>query len=214
MTTPIRIVTVDDHPIVLRGLEGLLQTEPDFKLVAQCDDGADALEAVRTHHPDVLLLDIRMPGKNGLEVLRELKAESSPTRVILLVATLNDEELLEASRLGVRGVLLKEMAPRLLVQCIRKVHAGELWIERQSAARAFDTLLRREAGMREMSDLLTSREIQIVRGVSQGLRNKAVADVLRISEGTVKTHLHTIYEKLNVQSRTQLIVYCREKGMT
>jgi two-component system, NarL family, nitrate/nitrite response regulator NarL len=212
--TPIRIAIADDHPIVLRGLEGLLQAEPDFKIVAQCNDGEEVLTAVRTHHPDVLLLDVRMPVKDGLQVLRELKDEKSATQVILLVATLNDEELLEASRLGVRGVLLKEMAPRLLVQCIRKVHAGEQWIERRSAARAFDMLLRREAGMREISDLLTSREIQIVRCVTRGLRNKAVADALHISEGTVKTHLHTIYEKLKVESRAQLIVYCREKGLT
>lgn len=214
MTTPIRIAIADDHPIILRGLEGLLHEEPDFKIVAQCTNGADALAAVRIHHPDVLVLDIRMPVKDGLQVLRELKSEESATHAVLLVATLNDEELLEASRLGVRGVVLKEMAPRLLVQCIRKVHAGEQWIERQSAARAFDMLLRREACMREMSDLLTAREIQIVRSVIQGLPNKAVAGALHISEGTVKTHLHTIYEKLKVQSRAQLIVYCREKGMT
>jgi len=211
--TPIKIVVADDHPIVRRGLEAVLEADPDFKIVAQCADGAEALAAVRAHHPDILLLDIRMPGKDGLQVLRELKAEKSATQVVLLVSALSDDELLEASRLGVRGVLLKEMAVRLLVQCIRKVHAGEQWIERLSAAHALDTLLRREAGMREVSDLLTAREIQIVRHVTQGLRNRAVAEALSISEGTVKTHLHTIYEKLKVQSRAELIVYCREKGM-
>jgi DNA-binding NarL/FixJ family response regulator len=213
VTPPIRIVIADDHPIVLRGLEGLLHAEPDIKILTQCADGAEALAAVRAHHPDLLLLDIRMPVKDGLQVLRELKAERSATQVILLVATLSDDELLEATRLGVRGVVLKEMAPRLLVQCIRKVHAGEQWIERLSVAQALGTLLRREAGMREVSDLLTTREIQIVRNVTQGLRNRAVADALNISEGTVKTHLHTIYEKLKVRSRSELMVYCREKGM-
>ena len=210
----IRIVIADDHPIVLRGLEGLLQAERDFKIAAQCNDGEEALAAVRTHRPDLLLLDLRMPIKDGLQVVRELKAEKSATQTVLLVATLTDEELLEASRLGVRGVLLKELAPRLIVQCLRKVHAGEQWIERRSAAHAFATLLRREAGMREVSDLLTSREIQIVRNVTRGLRNKAVAESLHISEGTVKTHLHTIYEKRRVRSRAQLIVYCQDKGIT
>ena len=209
----IRIVIADDHPIVLRGLEGLLEAEPDFTVVAQCKDGEEALAAVRTHRPDLLLLELRMPVKDGLEVVRELKAEKSATQAVLLVATLTAEELLEASRLGVRGVLLKELAPPLIVQCLRKVHAGEQWIERRSAAHAFATLLRREAGMREVSDLLTSREIQIVRSVTRGLRNKAVAEALHISEGTVKTHLHTIYEKLQVRSRVQLIVYCQEKGI-
>jgi len=142
-----------------------------------------------------------------------MKAEKLPTRVVLLVASLEDEEMLEASRLGVRGVVLKEMTPRLLVQCIRKVHAGEPWLERRTAARAFETLLRREAGAREISKVLTAREIEVARLASMGLRNKAIGDRMSISEGTVKTHLHNIYEKVHVQSRAELVLYCNEKGI-
>ena len=209
----IRIVIADDHPVVLRGLEALLQAERDFQVVAQCKDGVEALAAVRTHRPDVLLLDLSMPVKDGFQVLRELKGEGDALRVILLTVKLDDEEVLEATRLGVRGMLLKEMAPRLLVQCIRKVHAGERWIERVSATRAFETLLRREAGVRELSALLTPREMEFLRKVVQGLRNKELAEAFHVSEGTVKTHLHSIYQKLHVGSRAELIVYCREKGI-
>jgi DNA-binding NarL/FixJ family response regulator len=207
-------VIADDHPIVLGGLQALLGAEDDFQVVAQCKDGVEALAAVRTHRPDVLLLDIRMPAKDGLDVLRELGAEGHPVRVVLLTVELSDEDVLKAIQLGVRGMLLKEMMPQLLVQCVRKVHAGQMWLERVSAARTFETLLRREAGVRELSSLLTPREMELLRKAVQGLRNKALAEVFHVSEGTVKTHLHSIYEKLQVKSRAELIVYCREKGIS
>jgi len=209
----IQVVLADDHPIVLKGLEALLNTEPDFRVLAQCRDGEEALRAVRTHRPDVAVLDVRMPGKDGIAVLKELKNESEVPRVVLLVAELGDEELMEATRLGASAVVLKEMAPRLLIQCLRKVHAGEPWVERTSAARVFEKLLKREASTREIARLLTPREIEMVRMVSKGLRNKAIADALHIGEGTVKTHLHHIFEKLNIQSRAELIRYCHDKGI-
>ena len=213
MTVPVTVVLADDHPLMRKALNDLLSSERDFTVLAQCANGDEALRAVRAHRPDILVLDVRMPGRDGLSVMREMKAEKLPTRVVLLAASLDDEEMLEASRLGVRGVVLKEMTPRLLVQCIRKVHAGEPWLERRTAARAFETLLRREAGAREISKVLTAREIEVARLASMGLRNKAIGDRLSISEGTVKTHLHNIYEKVHVQSRAELVLYCREKGI-
>jgi DNA-binding NarL/FixJ family response regulator len=213
VTQRIRIVIADDHPLVLRGLAHLLDDERDLEVVAQCRDGVEALAAVRTHHPDVLVLDIRMPVKDGLQALRELKAEGNATRVVLLVSTLTDDELLEAIRLGVRGLLFKEMAPQLFVPCIRKAHAGEVWMERGATSRALETLLRREAGARELSTLLTPREIEIVRKVLQRGLTKEVARALNVSESTVKTHLHSVYEKLHVVSRGELMAYCRDKGI-
>ena len=153
----IRIVIADGHPLVLKGLESVLGSEPDFQLLAQCANGEEALEAVRAHKPDILVLELQMSRKNGLEVLKELKADKLPTRAVLLVEELDDEELLEATRQDVAGVVLKEMAPRLLMQCIRKVHAGKPWIERRSAARAFEMLLRREAGTRELARVSSLR---------------------------------------------------------
>jgi DNA-binding NarL/FixJ family response regulator len=213
VTTPITVVVADDHPLMLRAVADLLRSEQDFTVLAQCENGDEALAAVRAHQPDILLLDLRMPKKGGISVLKDMKQEGLTTRVVLLAASVDDEEVLDAARLGVRGMVLKEMAPRLLVQCLRKVHAGGLWLERNSAARAFETLLRREAGVREISKLLTPREIEIARLAALGQRNKAIGEWMAISEGTVKTHLHHIYEKLRVQSRAELVLYCKEKGL-
>jgi DNA-binding NarL/FixJ family response regulator len=146
-------------------------------------------------------------------VIRELQGESLPTRIVLLTAALEEDDVLEAVRLGVKGVVLKEMAPQMLVECVRKVAAGEQWIERRSLTRALDKVLRQEAGLREVSSVLTPREIEIVRLAAQGLRNQAIADQLHISEGTVKVHLHNIYEKLGVDGRVALTLYAREKGL-
>jgi len=213
VTAPITVVVADDHPLMLRAVGDLLRSEEDFTVLAQCENGDEALAAARAHQPDILLLDLRMPKKDGITVLKDMKQEGLTTRVVLLAASVDDEEVLEAARLGVRGMVLKEMAPRLLVQCLRKVHAGGLWLERNSAARAFETLLRREAGAREISKLLTPREIEIARLAALGQRNKVIGEGMAISEGTVKTHLHHIYEKLRVQSRAELVLYCKEKGL-
>jgi DNA-binding NarL/FixJ family response regulator len=210
---PIRLVIADDHPLVLDGLERLFQADPDFTVVARCRDGDEALQAAREHRPDLLILDIRMPGRDGLAVLREVRKEQLPTRVVLLTAEVDEDAVVEALRLGARGIVLKEMAPHMLVQCVRKVHAGEQWIERRSFGRALDKMLRREAGTREVGRTLTPREIAITRMIAGGLRNKEVAEKLNISEGTVKIHLHNIYEKLALDGRLALSLYARDKGL-
>ena len=209
----ILIVLADDHPIFLRGLTDLFRPEKDITVLASCRTGEEALEAVRTHRPDVLVLDIRMPGLDGFGVLRVLRGEKVPTRTVLLTAELEEHDALEVFRLGVQGVVLKEMAPQLLVQAVRKVHAGEPWLERQSFRRALDRLLLQETGARQVAGLLTSRELELVRLVAHGLRNRAIADRLCISEATVKDHLHNVYEKLNVDGRVALTVLVREKGL-
>jgi len=209
----ISLVLADDHPLILDGLENLFRLEKDFEVVARCTDGVATIEAVRRQIPDILILDIRMPGKNGLEIVQDLQSENLPTRIVLLTAALDEEELVSAIHLGVQGVILKEMAPQLLVQCIRKVHAGEQWIEHRSTGKALEKMLRREAGAREIAGVLTPREIEIMGMVARGLRNKEIADHLFISEGTVKIHLHNIYEKLNVDGRLALLRYAQEKGL-
>jgi two-component system, NarL family, nitrate/nitrite response regulator NarL len=210
---PIRLVLADDHPIVLDGLENLFRLEADFQVVARCVNGEESIAAVRRHRPDVLILDIHMPRKDGITVVRELATETLPTKVVLLAAVLEDEEVLEALRLGVRGMVLKELAPRMLVQCVRKVHAGEPWLEMHAFSRVLHTLLRREAGGREAAGVLTPREIEMVRMVASGLRNREVSERLAISEGTVKIHLHHIYRKLKVDNRVELILYAQSKRL-
>ena len=210
---PITLVLADDHPIFLGGLKELFRLEPDFEVLACCGNGEEALHAVRQYRPDVLVLDIHMPGKDGMAVLQELNQEKLPTRMVVLTAELSEDDVLEALRQDVRGVVLKEMAPRLLVECIRKVHAGEQWLERRSIGRALEKLLRREAGARQLAGVLTPREIEITRMVAAGLRNREIADKLFISEGTVKIHLHHTYEKLRVDTRPELIRYAQERGL-
>jgi len=209
----IRLVLADDHALILDGLEQLVHLAGDFEVVERCVSGDEALRAVGRHLPDVLVLDIRMPGLNGLEVLRELQRQGLETRVVILTAAIGEEELIEAMRLGVRGVVLKEMAPRLLVQCLRKVYAGEQWIERQSVRAALEKVMRREAGGREAASQLTPREIELVRMVADGLRNREIAERLGITEGTVKAHLHNIYKKLQLETRVAVRRYAEEKGL-
>lgn len=210
---PITLVIADDHPLILNGLENLFRVEKDFKLVARCANGDDALEAVRRYKPDILILDLQMPGRDGIAVLREMKNEKLPTRAVVLTAALEEDQLTEAIGLGARGMVLKELAPALLVQCVRKVHAGELWLEKRSVTNALERLLRREAGGKQAAQLLTAREIEIVKHIAAGMRNLEIAKTLFISEGTVKMHLHNIYQKLGVDSRTKLIRYAREKAL-
>jgi DNA-binding NarL/FixJ family response regulator len=209
----IRLVLADDHPLILDGLENLFRTEKGFEVLACCIDGIETMQAVRKYQPDVLILDIRMPKKDGLDVAREIQKEKLPTRVVLLTAELDEGEFLEAIRLGVKGIVLKEMAPQMLLKCIRKVHAGEQWMEMRSAKQALEKMLRQEAGVREVAAILTTQEMTIVKMIAGGLRNKEIADKLHISEGTVKTHLHNIYEKLNIDSRLALLRYAQEKGL-
>jgi two-component system, NarL family, nitrate/nitrite response regulator NarL len=211
-TLPIALVLADDHPLILAGLEQLFSLEHDFTLLARCMSGEETLQAVRQYRPDVLVQDIHISGKDGLTVLREMQREKLATKVVILTAALNGDEALEALRLGVRGVVLKEMAPQLLVQCIRKVHVGGEWLEKRSVGRALEKILRGESGAQQLARVLTPREMTIVRMVATGLRNKAIADSLSISEGTVKIHLHHIYEKLKVDGRIALICYAQHQG--
>jgi DNA-binding NarL/FixJ family response regulator len=210
---PITLVIADDHPLILDAMENLFRLEKDFQVVARCLDGDTALNAVCRHQPDILVLDIQMPAKDGLVVLREMRNENPPTRVVILTATLDEEGLTEAVRLGVRGLVLKELAPKLLVECIRKVHGGALWLEKRLVSSALEKLLQRETARNEAAQVLTPREIEIIEQVAEGLRNMEIGQKLFISEGTVKIHLHNIYQKLGVDSRTKLAHYAQEKGL-
>jgi DNA-binding NarL/FixJ family response regulator len=210
--TAIHLVIADDHPILLQGLQQLFERE-GFEVVASCPDGAAALAAVQALQPDVLVMDLRMPGLGGLDVLRALSKTPTRCRTVLLTAIVRDSEVMEAVKLGVRGIVLKESSPEVLVDCVRRVHRGEQWIERETVTRALQRVIDRESAEREAGETLTPREIEIVRMVAQGLRNKAIAERLSISEGTVKVHLHNVYEKLGVDGRLELVLCAQQKGL-
>lgn len=208
----IRLVLADDHPIILEGLEQLFRREKDFEILASATNGKAALAAVRAHRPDVLVLDIRMPEGDGLWVLKQAHTEKLPTHVVLLTATLDEDEVLEAMHSGVAGLVLKEAAAVNLVDAVRRVHRGERALEPTLVNRALDRLAQREEA-KKIEQVLSRRETEIVKMVAAGLRNKEIANKLSIGEGTVKTHLHTIYEKLGVHGRVELTMYALERGI-
>jgi DNA-binding NarL/FixJ family response regulator len=209
----IRVIITDDHPLVLNGLYHLLQEHKDFEVLDRCSSGADALVAVRRHRPDILVLDLMMPLMDGLQVARELHRTGDMPHVVLLTAQLHEDQLIEALHLGVRGFILKEMATKFLVECLRRVHAGGQWLEKDSASRAMAKLVRREAKGREIANLLTPREIEVVRMVAKGLTNKEIAGQLCIADGTVKIHLHNIYEKVKINRRAELVRFADDYGL-
>jgi two-component system, NarL family, nitrate/nitrite response regulator NarL len=199
------VVLVDDHPLVLDGLEQLLSATPEFKVIARCTTAADGLKAAKTLGPDVVVLDLTLPDDSGLNVLRALDAKSRPA-VVVLTASHDEEELLAAVRLGARGVVLKAMAPRVLEDCIRTVHAGGQWL-RVEGVDLSERLARRQRIETELAELLTPREVEILILAAAGLDNDQIAARLAISVGTTKIHLHHVYDKLKLNGRRDLQEY-------
>jgi DNA-binding NarL/FixJ family response regulator len=210
---PIRVVLADDHPIVLQGMAQILARHSDVELVALCANADEAMAAVSANQPDVLVLDVRMPGKDALVAVRELRQRREKCLVVLLTAGVTDQQLVEAARLGVRGVVLKDATPAALVDCIRTVFGGGTWFNADVMSRASGEAQQRQTAARTTSALLTTRELEVVHMVTDGLRNREIATRLAITEGTVKIHLHNIYEKLGVDGRVQLAMLARSAGL-
>src|SRR5579883_2936344 len=215
----VRIVIADDHPIVRDGLKKLLLLEDDFEVVGEAGDGREVLEKVQDLDPDVLLLDLRMPNLDGLATLQALQQSNRRTRVIVLTASEDKNEFVQAMKLGCSGIVLKQTAPDLIVKSIRKVHAGEIWLDSHTTAavmRQFQSGADAVAGGpskgRERSPL-SAREREIVALVAQGYKNKEMAEKMFISEQTVKNHLHNIFDKLGVSDRLELALYAIHKGL-
>jgi two-component system nitrate/nitrite response regulator NarL len=200
----ISIVLADDHPVVLHGVAGILRAEPDMNVLAACNDGTAAVQSIRQFAPDIAVLDIAMPGLNGLEVLSNIVADGFKTKVVFLTAVATDDQVLAAIANGAKGIVLKDAASDSLVDCVRDIAAGKQWFPTD----VVEAALRRDAGRRAESEhfvqKLTTREQQIVILVAEGLPNKNIARRIGLTEGTVKIHLHNIYEKLEVPNRTAL----------
>jgi DNA-binding NarL/FixJ family response regulator len=207
------LVLADDHPIILEGLEQLFGRHKDFQVLATCNTGEAAIEAVRSHKPDIVVLDVKMPNGDGLSVLKRIHDEHLQTRVILLTASMKEDEVLQAMEAGVWGLVLKESAAVSLVDSVRKVTRGERALDQSLIVRALDRAVERQTGLRQAAEVLSRREAEIVKMVAAGMRNKEIANKLFIGEGTVKTHLHAIYKKLAVHGRVELTLYAREHGI-
>lgn len=203
----IRIMLTDDHPIFRDGLKKLLSLEDDMTIVGEASTAAECVNLMAKLKPDVLLLDLKLPDRDGLSILEEMNPESTPTRVIVLTASDDERDIVRAMRLGARGVVLKQAATDLLIKSIRKVQQGEIWLDRKMTADVMKALAHSaEAGRRE-KPLLSDREREIVQLVATGLRNKEIGEKLFISEQTVKNHLHNIFDKLGVSDRLELALY-------
>ena len=214
--TKIRIVVADDHPIFRDGLCRLLALEEDFEVVAQAQDGRQVLDVLQQYEPDILLLDLKMPGLDGLATLQRLQSGRNRTRVIVLTASDDKNEFVQAMKLGTSGIVLKQTATDLLIKSIRKVHAGEIWLDSHTTAAVIRQFVAADdvpsapqtAAPRERErSPLSQREREIVALVAQGFKNKEMAEKMFISEQTVKNHLHNIFDKLGVSDRLELALY-------
>ncbi len=205
---PIRILVADDHAIFRDGLRKLLTADDNITIVGEASDGNECIKLISKLKPDIVLLDLRMPDKDGLAVLEEVNFDTLTTRVIVLTAAEDDRDVIRAMRLGARGVVLKQSASDLLLKSIYKVHGGEIWLDNRMTAEVMKAFSKSsESGPRRDKPLLSDREKEIVQLVAQGYRNKEIGEKLFISEQTVKNHLHNIFDKLGVSDRLELALY-------
>ena len=208
----VKIAVADDHPLYRLGVTKLLETEGDLSVVGEGANGQEALLLVEKFDPDVLLLDLQMPVMDGIEALSELAKRKARAKVILMLSNDDRDKAVRGVRLGARGILFKDQDPELIPKSIRKVHAGEVWADSQILSAALETLVRptRSTGAADggaRDSRLSNREMEVVRCVAMGLRNKEVADKLGVSDATVKNHLTSIYGKLGVSDRLELILF-------
>jgi two-component system nitrate/nitrite response regulator NarP len=201
-----RILLADDHPMIRTALEALLRGT-DFDIVATSATGEDALKDCARVEPDLLLLDLQMPGGTGMEVIRALGAAGSKVKIVVLTAGIDDASLIEAKALGVRGLVLKSSDPAYLLDCLERVKSGGSWIDPELQARVEELSGTLAASPRPA---LAPRERQLIGFVRKGLRNREIAKELGVTEGTVKVYLHAVFEKLGVSSRTELAVRADE----
>jgi DNA-binding NarL/FixJ family response regulator len=200
----IRILTVDDHPLLRKGIATLVNAEADMKLVAEASTGQEALELYRLHHPDVTLMDIQMPEMNGVEATNEIRSEFPDARIIVLTTYRGDAQILKALKAGARGYILKGQLYRELLETIRAVHAGQKRIPSDIAA---------ELAEHATDDALSAREIDVLRLIAGGNSNKRIGDQLSIGEATVKSHVANILSKLGANDRAHAVTIALKRGI-
>lgn len=209
----VRIVLADDHPIVLQGLQHLFARHADMEVVASCGGADAALAAAREYRPDVVVLDLRMPQRSGLDLLAVLGRELPSVRSVVLTAAITQDQVVEALKRGAAGIVLKESPPERLIECVRRVSQGEKFFDSDTVTQAMEAAASGSSTAADGTATLTPRELEIVRMVAQGLRNRVIGERLVISESTVKVHLHNIYEKLGIEGRLELVLLAQQKGL-
>jgi DNA-binding NarL/FixJ family response regulator len=200
----IRVFSVDDHPLLHEGIATIIRTQPDMQLVAEANTGQEAIQQFRKHKPDVTLMDLRLPDISGIDAMISIRSEFPEARIIILTTFEGDVEIQRALAAGARAYLLKSMPPKEMVEAIRKVHAGKKPIPPQIAAHLAEHY---------SDESLTSREIEVLREIAGGNRNRDIAGKLFITEETVKVHIKHIMEKLGASDRTQAVAIGVRRGI-
>ena len=203
-TKIIQLLVADDHLVYRIGIRNLLGSEPGFEVIGEAADGNLAIELYRRLRPDVLLLDLRMPQKGGLEVVRAVRSEFSNARILVLTSYRTEEEIFQALEAGALGYVLKDVGRETLVQAILAVHAGNCWLA---------PAIRKQYDERVLRQQLTPREVEILKLIARGLTNQEIANVNRISASTVKNHMNSIMAKLDLADRTEAVSFCLSRGI-
>ena len=213
MSENIRVLIADDHPLIREGLRGLLAAEPDLELVGEAADGSEAVEKTDQLRPDVILLDLLMPVKSGIEAIIEIKEKDPGARILVLTSFADDEQLFPALRAGALGYLLKDSSPQDLLRAIRSVYRGESSLH-PAIARRLVLQFSQPAVDSSPENPLTQREVEVLKLVAEGLSNQNIADELVVSERTVGKHVGNILEKLHLANRTQAALYALREGLS
>ena len=204
MTSPIRILTVDDHALVRKGIAAILASQPDMSLVAEASNGREAVEQFRSHHPDITLMDLQMPEMNGLDAMIAIRAEFPDARIIMLTTYAGDVQVLRAMKVGARGYLLKTLLDKELLETIRAVHAGKKVLSAEASY---------ELAEHVSSDALTPAEVDVLRLIAAGRANKQIANQLSITEDSVKGRVKSILSKLGATDRTHAAMIGIRRGI-
>jgi DNA-binding NarL/FixJ family response regulator len=200
----IRVLSVDDHPLLRQGIAAIINSQPDMLLAAEASSGSEGIQKFREHHPDVTLMDLRLPDMSGIDTMIAIRTEFSDARIVMLTTFEGDVEVQRALEAGARGYMLKSMPPKELVEVIRQVHAGKKRVPAELAAQLAEHL---------SDEALTEREVDVLRHVAGGNRNRDIAERLFISEETVKVHVKHIMEKLGASDRTQAVAIAVRRGI-
>jgi DNA-binding NarL/FixJ family response regulator len=199
----IRVMTIDDHPLMMAGISGEVNRQPDMRVVAEAEDGDEALALFRTHRPDITLMDLRMPKMNGIEAIAAIRREFSQARIIVLTTAAGDVQMVRAFKAGAVGYLLKNLLRTELIETIRHVHSGN---------KRIPPAIAQEIAEHATDDTITARELDVLRGIAKGNSNKIIGASLNISEHTVKNHLKNILSKLDASDRTHAVMIALKRG--
>ena len=211
MDNPIKILIADDHTIVRQGIKTMLEPKREFLLVGEARDGGEAVKKTQELCPDVVLMDLMMPKKSGMEAIAEIAATCKKTRILVLTSFSEEDNVITAIRAGAQGYILKDSSPQELVQAIKLVHKGELWLYPGLAPKVVQHLIQPEAA--NVQEELTEREQEVLRLIAKGLTNLEIADSLSVTEGTIRFHINHILSKLDLTNRTQAALYALREGI-